>query len=112
MRPQNGGKYWEARSIFLWNLYLLAVNTVNVTRMCFFLVRDQDALKHPWCDLVYLTDIMADFDCDVFFPEFDRELFKVQERYVFISSQEIVVWPLLAEGVGPISKPSGVKVTV
>lgn len=43
-------------------------------------VCDQDALKHPWCDLVYLTDIMADFDCDVFFPEFDRELFEEQER--------------------------------
>lgn len=49
------------------------------------LVYGQDALEHPWCDLVYLTDVMADFDCDVFFPEFDRALFKVQERYVFIS---------------------------
>lgn len=44
----------------------------------------QDALEHPWCDLVYLTDVMAEFDCNVFFPEFDRELFKVQERYVFV----------------------------
>lgn len=66
-------------------LELVAVNIVNVTRICFFLICDQDALEHPWCDLVYLTDIMADFDCDVFFPEFDRELFKVQERYVLIS---------------------------
>ncbi|KAM6936847.1 dihydrofolate reductase-like [Xenentodon cancila] len=41
----------------------------------------EDALKHPWCDLIYLTDVMADFDCDVFFPEFDRELFKVQESF-------------------------------
>ncbi|KAL7401689.1 hypothetical protein ABVT39_003351 [Epinephelus coioides] len=38
------------------------------------------ALKHPWCELVYLTEIMADFDCDVFFPEFDKELFKEQEE--------------------------------
>ncbi|KAI3371539.1 hypothetical protein L3Q82_024121 [Scortum barcoo] len=45
-------------------------------------------LNHPWCDLVYLTDIMADFDCNVFFPEFDRKLFKVQERYVFISPSD------------------------
>lgn len=52
------------------------------------LVSDQDALKHLWCDLVYLTDIMADFDCDVFFPEFDRGIFKVQERYVFILSSD------------------------
>ncbi|XP_028264062.1 dihydrofolate reductase [Parambassis ranga] len=41
----------------------------------------QDALKHPWCDLLYLTDVMADFDCDVFFPEFNRTLFKKQERF-------------------------------
>ncbi|XP_042268074.1 zgc:153031 [Thunnus thynnus] len=47
----------------------------------------QDALKHPWCDLVYLTDVMADFDCDVFFPEFDRGLFKVQERFPGVPSE-------------------------
>lgn len=61
------------------------INTVNVTRISVLLVYDQDALKHPWCDLVYLTDVMAEFDCDVFFPEFDRGLFKLQERYVLIS---------------------------
>lgn len=44
------------------------------------LVCDQDALKHPWCDLIYLTDVMAEFVCDVFFPEFDKEEFKLQER--------------------------------
>lgn len=44
------------------------------------LVCDQDALKHPWCDLIYLTDVMAEFDCNVFFPEFDKEEFKLQER--------------------------------
>ncbi len=49
-----------------------------------FLVYDQDAMKHPWCDLIHLTDVMAEFDCDVFFPDFDRGLFKEQERYVFI----------------------------
>ncbi|XP_068579157.1 zgc:153031 [Cebidichthys violaceus] len=41
----------------------------------------EDALNHPWCDLVYLTDVMADFDCNIFFPEFDRELFKEQEGF-------------------------------
>lgn len=44
------------------------------------LVCDQDAMKHPWCDLIYLTDVMAEFDCDVFFPEFDKDVFKLQER--------------------------------
>ncbi|XP_041650861.1 zgc:153031 [Cheilinus undulatus] len=47
----------------------------------------KEALKHPWCDLVYLTDIMADFDCDVFFPEFDRGLFKEQERFPGVPSE-------------------------
>ncbi|XP_034031520.1 dihydrofolate reductase [Thalassophryne amazonica] len=41
----------------------------------------EDALMHPWCDLIYLTDIMADFDCDVFFPQFDRSVFKVQDSF-------------------------------
>ncbi|XP_010881677.2 dihydrofolate reductase [Esox lucius] len=41
----------------------------------------QEALMHPGCDLIYLTDIMADFDCDVFFPPFDRNIFRKQERF-------------------------------
>ncbi|XP_054631483.1 zgc:153031 [Dunckerocampus dactyliophorus] len=41
----------------------------------------KDALQHRWCDLVYLTDVMASFDCDVFFPELDEEVFKKQERF-------------------------------
>lgn len=45
------------------------------------IVGDQEGMEHPWCDLIYLTDIMAEFECDVFFPEFDRQLFKVQDRY-------------------------------
>ncbi|CAJ1057136.1 dihydrofolate reductase isoform X1 [Xyrichtys novacula] len=47
----------------------------------------KEALKHPWCDLIYLTDVMADFDCDVFFPEFDRRLFKEQERFPGVPSK-------------------------
>ncbi|KAM7002913.1 dihydrofolate reductase [Tautogolabrus adspersus] len=47
----------------------------------------KEALKHPWCDLLYLTDVMADFDCDVFFPEFDRGLFKEQERFPGVPSK-------------------------
>ncbi|XP_060933379.1 dihydrofolate reductase-like [Limanda limanda] len=43
-------------------------------------------LSHPWCDLVYLTDVMADFECDVFFPEFDRGVFKLQERFPQVPS--------------------------
>ncbi|XP_036790189.1 dihydrofolate reductase-like [Oncorhynchus mykiss] len=40
---------------------------------------NQNALMHPWCDRVYLTDIMADFHCDVFFPQFDQSIFRKQE---------------------------------
>lgn len=39
-------------------------------------------MEHPWCDLIYLTDVMAEYECDVFFPEFDRQQFKLQDRYV------------------------------
>uniref|UniRef100_A0A8C8IWK7 dihydrofolate reductase n=1 Tax=Oncorhynchus tshawytscha TaxID=74940 RepID=A0A8C8IWK7_ONCTS len=42
---------------------------------------NQNALMHPWCHLVYLTDIMADFHCDVFFPQFDQSIFRKQERF-------------------------------
>lgn len=45
-------------------------------------------MEHPWCDLIYLTDIMAEFECDVFFPEFDKKLFEVQDRYVQSSLNE------------------------
>ncbi|TRY85207.1 hypothetical protein DNTS_009252 [Danionella cerebrum] len=38
-------------------------------------------LEHPWCDCIYLTEIMADFDCDVFFPEFDHEVFRKQTGF-------------------------------
>ncbi|XP_048865049.1 zgc:153031 isoform X2 [Brienomyrus brachyistius] len=41
----------------------------------------QKALAHPWCDLIYLTDIMADFDCDTFFPGFDRSVYRLQDRF-------------------------------
>ncbi|XP_016320940.1 dihydrofolate reductase-like [Sinocyclocheilus anshuiensis] len=41
----------------------------------------KESLEHPWCDLIYLTDIMADFDCDVFFPKFDRNVFRKQKGF-------------------------------
>ncbi|XP_035381466.1 dihydrofolate reductase isoform X2 [Electrophorus electricus] len=43
------------------------------------------ALEHPWCDYIYLTDIMEEFDCDVFFPKFDRNIFKKQDRFPGVS---------------------------
>lgn len=47
----------------------------------------KDAINHPWCDLLYLTDIMADFDCDVFFPEFDKNRFRLQEGFPGVPSE-------------------------
>ncbi|XP_061678718.1 zgc:153031 [Syngnathoides biaculeatus] len=44
------------------------------------------ALEHSWCDLVFLTDIMAEFECDVFFPEMDAQVFKKQERFPGVPS--------------------------
>ncbi|KAG7333330.1 hypothetical protein KOW79_003465 [Hemibagrus wyckioides] len=41
----------------------------------------KEALEHPWCDLIYLTDIMADFDCDVFFPNFDQNVYRKQIKF-------------------------------
>ncbi|KAG8438821.1 hypothetical protein GDO86_005132 [Hymenochirus boettgeri] len=38
-------------------------------------------MQHPWCNQIYFTKIMADFKCDTFFPDFDREVFKIVEGY-------------------------------
>lgn len=47
----------------------------------------EDALMHPWCDLIYLTDVMATFDCDVFFPAFDQSLFLLQDTFPGVPSE-------------------------
>ena len=41
----------------------------------------QEALKNPNCQKIYLTQILSQFDCDVFFPEFKNEF-----REEFVSS--------------------------
>ncbi|KAM3924428.1 dihydrofolate reductase-like [Leptodactylus fuscus] len=43
-------------------------------------------MKHPWCSHIYFTHIMADFQCDTFFPEFDKNIFKLREKYPDIPS--------------------------
>ncbi len=37
------------------------------------------ALKHPDCDRIYLTEVMDKFECDAFFPKIDENVFKVIE---------------------------------
>ncbi|XP_053574734.1 dihydrofolate reductase [Bombina bombina] len=44
-------------------------------------------MLHPWCEHIYLTNIMAEFECDTFFPEFDRNVFKLQEKYPGVPSE-------------------------
>ncbi|KAG9491080.1 hypothetical protein GDO78_006443 [Eleutherodactylus coqui] len=41
----------------------------------------KNMMRHPWCSHIYFTDIMADFECDTFFPEFDKNIFKLKEKY-------------------------------
>ncbi|KAM9481717.1 dihydrofolate reductase [Clarias gariepinus] len=41
----------------------------------------REALEHPWCDVIYLTNIMADFECDVFFPSFDQNVYRKQNKF-------------------------------
>ncbi|RVE53631.1 hypothetical protein evm_001772 [Chilo suppressalis] len=38
------------------------------------------ALSHPNCGKIYLTEIQKNFECDTFFPKFDREQFKLVEE--------------------------------
>ncbi|KAJ1165326.1 hypothetical protein NDU88_005754 [Pleurodeles waltl] len=47
----------------------------------------EEAVKHPLCSRIYFTDVMAHFNCDVFFPEFDEEIFKLVEEFPGISSE-------------------------
>ncbi|XP_069809072.1 dihydrofolate reductase-like [Dendropsophus ebraccatus] len=46
----------------------------------------KNMMKHPWCNHIYFTHIMADFECDIFFPEFDKNVFKLREDYPGIPS--------------------------
>uniref|UniRef100_A0A4W3IZ63 dihydrofolate reductase n=1 Tax=Callorhinchus milii TaxID=7868 RepID=A0A4W3IZ63_CALMI len=42
----------------------------------------EEASKHPWCERIYLTEIMADLDCDTFFPQLDfHNTFKLVEGF-------------------------------
>ncbi|XP_028671798.1 zgc:153031 [Erpetoichthys calabaricus] len=47
----------------------------------------KEALMHPWCDLLYITKIMASFDCDTFFPSFDHEVFRKVDKFSGVPSE-------------------------
>ncbi|KAM5170192.1 dihydrofolate reductase-like isoform 1-T2 [Mantella aurantiaca] len=46
----------------------------------------ENMMRHPWCNHIYFTDIMEDFKCDTFFPEFDKDVFKLRENYPGVPS--------------------------
>lgn len=48
---------------------------MTVFFLIFFLL--QAAMDHPNCDKIYLTEIQKTFECDTFFPEFDRNKFQL-----------------------------------
>ncbi|XP_078272671.1 putative dihydrofolate reductase isoform X1 [Rhinoraja longicauda] len=47
----------------------------------------QEALRYPICDRIYLTSIMANFHCDTFFPDFDRDIFQLQDKFPGVPSE-------------------------
>ncbi len=39
-----------------------------------------EAIKHPACRTIYLTRLEQTYDCDVFFPKIDENLFVLKDR--------------------------------
>ncbi|KAG2459873.1 CRY1 protein, partial [Polypterus senegalus] len=54
----------------------------------------KEALMHPWCDLLYITKIMASFDCDTFFPAFDHEVYRKVDKLTLDIRRNIVSYVL------------------
>ncbi|XP_018413663.1 PREDICTED: dihydrofolate reductase-like [Nanorana parkeri] len=46
----------------------------------------QNMMRHPLCTHIYFTEIMADFESDTFFPEFDKDVFKLKENFPGVPS--------------------------
>lgn len=40
-----------------------------------------EMMHHPWCDQIFFTKVMADFECDTFFPVLDKDVFKLAEGF-------------------------------
>ena len=46
----------------------------------------QEAMESDYNIRIFLTKILADFDCDTFLPEFDENKYKIIEKYVNLLS--------------------------
>ncbi|XP_043943526.1 dihydrofolate reductase-like isoform X2 [Protopterus annectens] len=46
----------------------------------------KEGLNHPWCRHFFLTDIMSNFKCDTFFPDFDRQTFHLLDKFPGVPS--------------------------
>lgn len=40
----------------------------------------QEAINHPACERIYLTQIDSTFDCDTFFPKIDENRFRITDQ--------------------------------
>ncbi len=67
------GDFPGARHMSSLETALEAVNTLNFEN-CFIIGGGEiykEAVLHPDCEKIYLSQIMDDFDCDTFFPPID-----------------------------------------
>ncbi|MCA9399191.1 MAG: dihydrofolate reductase [Candidatus Omnitrophica bacterium] len=47
-----------------------------------------EAVKHPLCQKIYLTHLQKQYDCDVFFPEFESRFNSVSQGEVIQEDQD------------------------
>ncbi|XP_069484374.1 dihydrofolate reductase-like [Ambystoma mexicanum] len=40
-----------------------------------------EVMHHPWCNQIFFTNVMADFECDTFFPAIDTGVFNLVEQF-------------------------------
>ena len=52
------------------------VTAARLTQMLLCICVFQAALESKLCERIYLTEIMKEFECDVFLPEFDRSVYQ------------------------------------
>lgn len=63
------------------SLYLFFSSSKNISSLThtlfLFLSLPQEALDSPFCDRLYITKVEQDFECDVFWPGFNEDQYKL-----------------------------------